>query len=278
MMEVEHPAAKVLVELAQLQDEEVGDGTTSVVIIAAQLLKAADELVSQKIHPTTVMSGYRLACKEALKYMQEKLSINIDELGRECVLAAAKTTMSSKLIGPESDFFAGMIIEAVEAMKYSDGQGGFKYAVEAVNILKSHGGSTLDSLLVRGYALNCTVASPGMPKRIVNPKICCLDFGLQKVKMHLGINIELENPEKIEAIRREEIDIMKRRVDRILKTGVNVILTTGGADNVYIRQVEEAGAALVRRCLKKDLKRIAKATGGKFIFVVRYRPFLYGIL
>jgi len=105
LLDVEHPAAKVLVELAQLQDQEVGDGTTTVVILAAELLKNADQLVQQKIHPTTIISGYRLACKEALKYLEQTLAISVDELGQESIVGAAKTAMSSKIIGADSEFF-----------------------------------------------------------------------------------------------------------------------------------------------------------------------------
>jgi len=264
LLEVEHPAAKVLVELAALQDEEVGDGTTSVVIIAAELLKNADELVKQKIHPTSIISGYRLACKEAVKYIQEHLTYKIEDLGEDCLINAAKTCMSSKLIGADSEFFSKMVVDAATAIKVEN-KGQVIYPIKAINVLKAHGKSARESLLIKGYALNCTIAAQQMPRVINNAKIACLDFSLQKVKMKMGVQLLVSDVDQLDQMRDREMDITKERINKILATGANVILTTGGIDDLCLKYFVEAGAMAVRRCKKQDLKRIAKATGASFI-------------
>ena len=265
LLEVEHPAGKVLVDLAKLQDEEVGDGTTSVVLIAAELLKNAEELVQNKIHPTSIISGYRLACKEACKYVSENLTLSVDNLGRESLVNAARTSMSSKLVSTDTDFFSNMVVDAVTAVKQLDGKGSPVYPIKSIHVLKATGKSPNESQMINGFALNCTVAHQQMPKYVKNAKIALLDFSLQKAKMHLGVHVLIDDPDKLEAIREREILIPKDRIAKIIAAGANVILTTGGIDDLCNKYLIENGIMAVWRCLKMDLKKIAKATGGQVL-------------
>ncbi|KUL84749.1 hypothetical protein ZTR_07636 [Talaromyces verruculosus] len=265
LLDIEHPAGKILVDLAQQQDKEVGDGTTSVVLIASELLRRANELMKNRIHPTTIITGYRLALREAVKYMNENISTKVENLGKDSLLNIARTSMSSKIIGADGDFFANMVVDAMLLVKSTNQRNEVKYPVKAVNVLKAHGKSATESMLVKGYALNCTVASQAMKTRITDAKIACLDMNLQKERMKLGVQITVDDPQQLEKIRERESGIVLDRVEMILKSGANVILTTKGIDDMVLKTFVEKGAMAVRRCKKEDLRRIAKATGATLI-------------
>jgi T-complex protein 1 subunit alpha len=263
-LEIEHPAAKILVESSFAQDKAVGDGTTSVVLIAAELLKRANELVKINIHPTNIISGYKLAAKQAIDFIKNNMRIKTEDIGKEALIQAAKTSMSSKIIGPESEFFAKMVVDAMLAVKRTT-DGVDTYPVKAVHILKQHGQSARDSILLNGYALNCTRASQQMPISVKNAKIALLDVGLTRQKMKLGVQVLIEDPEKLEGVREREITLIKDRIKMILGSGANVILTTKGIDDLCLKYFVEANAIAVRRVKKEDLRRIATATGGTIV-------------
>jgi len=267
-LEVEHPAAKVLVELAHLQDTEVGDGTTSVVIIAAELLKRANELVKRQIHPTTVMSGYRIAMKESIKWIQAHLQVKVDALDSDVLQQVAATTLSSKFVGAESSLFTKIVVDAIKAVKVVGQDGKNKYPVGQVNILKAHGQSASESVLCNGYALMMMRTSQEMPTTVSPARIALVDFDLKKHKMGMNVNIVVDDPAELEKIRQQEMNITRDKIKKITDAGTNVIYTTKGIDDMAMKYLTDAGVMAFRRVNKQDMKRISKCTGAHIMLTL----------
>lgn len=260
-LEVEHPAARVLVDLAHLQDAEVGDGTTSVVILAAEFLKKALELIKNKVHPSSIISGYKLAMKEACKFVKDKLSVPVSELGDSALMNVAKTSMSSKIIGAESEIFAKLVVDAANYVKSADG----KIIVKNIQIVKSHGQSAVESTMFEGYVLRNYRVSQQMPMRVENAKVACIDFNLNKFRLGMGTSVLVEDPKNLEKIRQRECDILKERVQSIIDAGANVILTTGALDDIASKYMVDRGVLGIRRVEKSDMRRIARSIGAQMV-------------
>ena len=264
LLSIEHPAAKILGDLAQLQDKEVGDGTTSVVILAAELLKRATQLIKNKVHPTTVITGYRLALKNAINHIKDDLVITIDPKDIELLKNVAETSLSSKLIGPESKFFSEIIVKAITNVKTTIGNE-IKCPIKNINIIKTHGKSITESKLIEGYALESTRGGMGMPLTVKNAKIALLDMNLAKFRMPQGVSVVIQNPENLEKIRQRELDLTKERCKKIIESGANVIICSKGIDDFALKYFVEAKCIAVRRCSKEDMKRLSSATGAKIL-------------
>nr|BAN42266.1 T-complex protein 1 subunit alpha, putative [Entamoeba invadens] len=264
LLEVEHPAAKVLVELADLQDKEVGDGTTTVVILAAELLKYGNELILQKIHPSSVISGFRLAMQEAVNFIR-KIVVHTDGLGRNVLEQAAATCISSKVIGGvDSEHFSKLAVDAMLRVKRIV-NGKAKYPVDGVVVLKAFGKSSKESVLIDGVAVNCTIASEQMPKHKENCRVALLDFSLMKEKMRPGVQLVLTDPTEIEKCTDQEMAIIVRRIQMVIESGANVVFVFGGLDDMCANYFVEKNIVVVRRVSTGDLRRIAKATGATVV-------------
>lgn len=265
-MLLEDPAAKLLVNLALEQDKEVGDGTTSVVLFAANLIIKGAQLIREGVHPSVVASGYRMAFNESVKYIKQNIAKKIDKTIEDEYFTENNednifnsiigTSISSKIINEEVDIFIGIVKAALGNSLENN-----KYVVDKINILKSIGGSIKESEFFNGFILNCSVVSKLMPKELVNPKIACLGFSLLRDKLPLTVNIQVTDPEKIEEIRTKEIEMTKNKCLAIIESGATLVLTTGGIDEMCIKMFTDNKIVAVRRCERSDLHTIAKATG-----------------
>ncbi len=262
-IDVEHPAAKMMVEVAKAQDETVGDGTTTAVILAGELLKKAEELMEQKIHPSTIISGYRKALDIAYKTLQD-ITLTVDLKDKNTIKNVVKTALGSKSLGYALDHIADLAIEAVlSVVKERDGK--LVADKDDIQIVKKVGKSLMESELVRGIVIDKEVVHPAMPKRVENAKIALLDTPLEIEKTEFSAEIRIRDPSKIKAFLDEETNILKEMVDKIVSVGANVVVCQKGIDDAAQFFLAKAGILAVRRVKRSDMEKLAKATGGRIV-------------
>jgi len=265
-MEVQHPAAKLLIEVAKAQDAEVGDGTTTVVILAGKLLELGEELLEEGVHPTIVIEGYKKASDYALK-VAEEVARPID-LTKEQLLKVVSSALSSKVVAETRDYLAGLVVEA--ALQAVEMRNGKPYLdLDWIKIEKKKGKSIYETQLVRGIVLDKEVVHPGMPKRVANAKIAILDAPLEIEKPEWTTKISVTSPDQIKAFLDQEAQILKSYVDHLASIGANVVITQKGIDEVAQHFLAKKGIMAVRRVKRSDIEKLARATGAKIITSIK---------
>jgi thermosome len=262
-MDIQHPAAKMLVEVAKTQDNEAGDGTTSAVIIAGELLNKAEELIDKNIHPTIIIDGYRKAAEKALETL-EKIAIPVDLKSKEYLKKAATTAMGSKIVAEYKEYLADLAVKAMLAVAEKKGDV-YKVDVDDVKVEKKTGESLIETSLINGIVLDKEIAHSGMPKRIEKAKIALIDTSLEIEKTELDAKINIERPEQIEAFLKQEETMLKDMVEKILTSGANVVICQKGIDDLAQHFLARKGIIAVRRAKKSDIEKLAKATGGNIV-------------
>jgi thermosome len=260
-IDIAHPIGKMMVELSKIQDQEVGDGTTSVVILAGELLNQAAELIStDKIHPTILVEGYRLATEKAIEYIQEiatDVSPDDDTLLKEIV----NTSMGSKIVSRSSDLLSNLVIKAVKSI--DDGSG--KIDIEDIKVEKKEGEDIDSTILVKGIVLDKEVVHTGMPKSLENPKIALVTEAFEVSKTEFDSELSITDPTKIQEFLDRETAMLQKMVDTVVKSGANVVIAQKGIDDVAQHLLAKQGIMAIRRVKKSDIEKLSKATGAAIV-------------
>jgi thermosome len=262
-MDIQHPAAKMLVEVAKTQDAEAGDGTTSAVIIAGELLSRAEELIDKNIHPTIIIDGYRKAAEKALETL-DKIAMPVDLKSQDYLKKAAITSMASKLVAEYKEYLADIVVKAMMTVAEKQ-DGAYKVDVEDVKVEKKTGESLRGTSLINGIVLDKEIVHSGMPKRVEKAKIALLDASLENEKPELDAKISIETPAQIEAFLKQEEAMLKDMADKIVASGANVVICQKGIDDMAQHFLARKGIIAIRRAKKSDMEKLAKATGGKIV-------------
>ena len=277
-MEIQHPAAKLLVEAAKATDAEVGDGTTSVIVLAGALLEKAERLLDQNIHPTIIIEGYKKALNEALRIIDEigvKVPIDLEtpqgvEVAKAELKKVLATTLSSKYMATPDimDKLMDMIIEAALIATEKRGDR-YEVVLDNIKIEKKKGGSLADSRIIRGIVLDKEVVHPAMPRRVTGARIALLDAPLEIEKPEIDAEIRISDPTYMRKFLEEEENILSKYVDKIASVGANVVVCQKGIDDVAQHFLAKRGILAVRRVKRSDMEKLERATGGRIVTSIR---------
>ncbi len=262
-IDIQHPAAKMMVEISKALDNEVGDGTTSSVIFAGALLTKAEELLKKGVHSSVIIEGYQSAADKALS-IYSSIAKQIDSNDTESLLKVAATSMQSKLISDDSDLLSSIIVEAVLRVAVKDGDQQV-VDLDNVKVEKKAGGSIQNSRLVSGIVLDKEVVHSGMPTKIANAKIVLLNAAMEIEKTEMSSEIRITDPAQMQMYLEEENRMLKEMVDKLQQAGANVLLCQKGIDDIAQHYLAKSGILAVRRVKESDMTKLAKATGGRVI-------------
>jgi thermosome len=262
-MGIQHSVAKMMVEVAKTQDNEAGDGTTTIVIISGALLGGAEELINKSVHPTIIIDGYKKASEKALKTL-EKIAISVDLTSQEYLKKTAMTSMASKLVAEHREYLADLTVKAILQVAEKE-FGKYKADIDDIKVEKKPGESVRDTKLISGIVIDKEVVHFDMPKRVENAKIALLDTALEIEKTEFDAKINIESPEQMNAFLKQEELMLREMVDKIAAVGANVILCQKGLDDMIQRFLSRKEVMALRRIKKSDMEKLAKATGGKIV-------------
>ena len=262
-IDVQHPAAKMMVEIAKAVDNEVGDGTTSSVVFAGALLAKAEELLDKDVHATVIIEGYQAAAEKALSLLSE-LAKAVDPREKETLLKIAKTSMESKLISDDSDMLSKLVVDSI--LQVVDKQGeSYKVDLDNIKVEKKAGGSIRNTSLIKGIVLDKEVVHSGMPTKIEKAKIALVNSALEIEKTEMSAEIRITDPTQMQMFLEEENRMLKTMVDKIHEIGANVLICQKGIDDIAQHYLAKQGILAVRRVKESDMTKLVKATGGRII-------------
>jgi len=259
-MDIEHPAAKMMVEIAKTQDEEVGDGTTTAVVLAGELLKQAEQLLEQEIHPTVIAAGYRAASEKAVTLLKE-LSTKVSVADNELLSKIAITAMTGKGTGAARDELAELAVRAVKAIVDDDGT----VDIDNITVEKKVGGSVTDSQLIHGMIIDKERLHPNMPKKVKDAKIALLNCPIEIEKTEVDAKIEITSPDQLQAFLDQEETMLRDMVKTVVESGANVVFCQKGIDDLAQHFLAKAGIYTIRRVKKSDMEKLARATGSRIV-------------